>query len=181
MSIKNIDGTIFELRKPNPMMNNQELWSKTEKYVIHNRIGQRIILETQEEEKKEKEEKIDLSQPIIVEGLSAKKVEQIEIKKISIWCLPANIQETIDPLYQEKYRKIVYGNKFIFEGIIEEQQDLFIKIWTDLKIVTLGSIIYPKTYDKRWWRIESIEAKDGMFLLTGLITDYHPDFSDSQK
>lgn len=188
MALKNRDGTDFRLNKPNPIMASQKLWGKEVKLIFHNKIGKTIILpdeiravkpiifDTQVIEKA----KVTLTkeEPLIVKQLEEPEVGLVEEDKIQIWCLPASYKEYKDALYGEKYLKVRYGNKFMFEAITLEQDDLSFILWTNTKAVTQGSILFPRSHDKRWWQVQSIKEQDGGYILAAMISDYQPKFSD---
>jgi hypothetical protein len=180
MTIKNTDGSIFHLQKPNPIMMTQEQW-EPEKLIFYNKFG-KMVEEDHSIKKIEVKKEIQLpkpqkpDEPKIIEKIEVPKAEEIE-NKIQVWCLPGFYKEVTDPLYGEKYTKVTYGKKFMFEAILEDHNDLFIKMWINTKSVTVGSVIYPRISEKRWWRVQSIDQHKDMFLLTADSSDYYPDFS----
>lgn len=98
------------------------------------------------------------------------------IEKTFIHCLPATIRDRVDNLYGDSYKTIQYGQPTSFEGVILQQQDLMIQIWTDIEI-SKGSVLYPKINSKSWWRVQKSEPMKGGWLLTGIISDYQPSFT----
>ncbi len=177
MALRNKDGSVFKLNGPNPIMTQQTLWN--DKYIIHNKIGRRVVI-ADSQEIQEPILKPQTKEPQIVESLGKKEEIRVESPNdpIQVWCQPANYVEVVDPLYGEKYKKIKYGKKFMFEAIIVEHEDLFMIFWTNTKAVTPGSVIYPRSRDKKWWRIESVKEDQGGYLMYASITSHHPDFSD---
>jgi hypothetical protein len=178
MALRNKDGSEYTLSKPNPVMASQELWDETS-YVLHNKFGK--LVEDRGSEKsiiRVREPIIPQkpNEPTIVEAIKVPTAAEIE-NKIQVWCLPGFITEVVDPLYGEKYNKVSYGKKFVFEAILEDHNDLYIKMWVNTKSVTIGSILYPRISEKRWWRVKSILKEKEMFLITADAADYHPDFS----
>ena len=107
------------------------------------------------------------------------KSENSEIQKVFIHCLPAVIKEKKDSLYGESYKTIKYSEPISFEGVILNQEDLFIQIWTDTDLVGVRSILYPRTNSKNWWRVQEKEEKKNGWLLTGILSDYQPSFINS--
>lgn len=179
MALRNKNGSEFTLPKPNPVMVSQELWDETS-YVLHNKFGKLV-----EDSNVEKPIRVAVREPIlpqksneptIVEAIKVPTATEIE-NKIQVWCLPGFIAEVIDPLYGEKYNKVSYGKKFVFEAILADHNDLYIKMWANTKSVTVGSILYPRISEKRWWRVKSILKEKEMFLITADAADYYPDFS----
>lgn len=161
MAIKNKDGTVYKLTCPNPLMQEQDIWSAD--VIFHNHFGIKVCIPD------------PARKPIIKEEV-VKELPQVVVEPsfmADIWCLPAIYEEVVDPLYGEKHKRINYGNKFVFKAKLMEMSDLFIILWTENQEVTEGSIIFPQVKDKRWWRVA--EIKDN--LLRCVITDYQPNFS----
>ena len=98
------------------------------------------------------------------------------IEKVFIHCLPAKIREKKDDLYGEVYKTIQYETPTSFEGVILNQTDLGIEIWTDANQITKGSIIYPKLGAKRWWKVHSKTEKAGGWTLIGVPSSFQPSF-----
>jgi len=70
-----------------------------------------------------------------------------------------------------------YGTKFVFDGADVEQSDFQYMFWSQQQLTT-GSIVYPKTMHKRWWRVEQQSPYErGGFLTLCNISTICPDFS----
>jgi hypothetical protein len=172
MALKNADGTTYTLSKPNPIMLNQTLWR--DKCILHNIVGRKIMID-------------DVVVSVPVPKPTEKPAEPQVVEKLEeptpdpnvtqIWCLPASYKEVVDSLYGEKFQRLVYGKKFLFDAIIIESEDLYLTLWTDTRAVTAGSVIYPRNQDKRWWRVQNVKEENG-YLIYAMVTDYQPDFSD---
>jgi hypothetical protein len=98
-------------------------------------------------------------------------------------CSPAEIREREDDLYGDIYKTIQYGEKFTFESVILERNDLYIRFWTNVDL-SEGSVVYPSKYrsgvkygEHRWWRVNQSTEKSGGYLIQAVVSDYHPDFS----
>ena len=173
MTIKNKDGSLFQLNKPNPLMKTQSLWK--DKYILHNcewepvAVEENVVLPTKEE--------VIPEQPTIVPVLEAPATSD---GRIRVWCQPAQVREHVDKLYGQKFQRVKYGKKFLFEALVMEEDDLYMVLWTNTKAVTLGSVVYPQNQDKRWWRINSIEEKDGGYALMAIACEFTPEFSSQQ-
>jgi len=156
MAIKNKEGGVFSLSKPNPIMISQSLWSKDEIATLHGKFGKKVLIE----------------EVVVI----PEKVESVPKEEFEIWCLPAYYESKEDPLYGDTHAVKKYGNKFIFKGSIIEAEDLYIVISCSDDRVTEGSVIFPKNKDRRWWHI-SRKAKlpDGI-ILQGTVSDYQPSF-----
>lgn len=192
MAIKNRDGSIYSLQKPNHIMLEQQLWTRSERFILHNSFGKIIIWEISptptvneslveaEERAEEKEVKEKVKEEVTTAPPPNKKPAKTKIPTIKVLCLPAQMEEIVDPLYGEKYYSdISYGKKFMFDAVIESQNDINISLFTPSSLVTAGSVIYPQTNEKRWWRVHNVVLMDDrqIYNVRGTITDYHPDFS----
>jgi hypothetical protein len=98
--------------------------------------------------------------------------------KVIIHCLPASTKEHFDDFYGEHYNKISYGDKFSFEAVIVENEDLAMTFWTTTDKVTPASVVYPQVGEKRWWRVQTKIEKSGGYLIYAIISDIQPDFSN---
>lgn len=185
MAIKNKDGSTYGFTKPPPQMAEQVFWDK-EKIVMHNKFGMRYLRERKEEDEIDlsrlrKEIKIpEMKSGIkIVEKIQEYKPKQLAEDVIEAWCLPcAKIIENHDPLYDERYDKIEYGETFIFKTRLLALEDLSIKFITDIKIdIPDESVVYPITASRRWWRIKGHKDVEDTRIYLGTISDYQPNFN----
>jgi hypothetical protein len=103
-----------------------------------------------------------------------------DLQKHFVWCLPATMSEKVDELYGDRYTTIKYQRPFSFEAIIVENSDLMFKMWTTVDKITRGSVLFPRVGEKRWWRVEEIEAKSGGFLVFGMPSDFQPSFTENR-
>jgi len=198
MVIKNKNGTVFKLRGPNPLMKKQKSWDDNEDFILHNCEWDNETLEDHggvvveksdfnvksdlqaEEPIKEEpikiKEKIDNAPKSESTSYEPQKTFQLE-NKIKIHCLPLITTEHHDELYDEIRKSQQYGSKFLFEGIIINQNDFSLIFWSDIKKMEKGSIVYPQTKEKRWWKITKKEPKGWGFIFTTTPSDIQPDFS----
>ena len=104
--------------------------------------------------------------------------------KTFMYCLPATMRDRRDSMYGEKYQTIQYGKPFSFEGVILGEEDMRIVIWTNVPLVTKGSIVYPKRRRDgvmdahRWWRVQELEEKNDGWLMAGYPSDFTPAFDN---
>lgn len=98
------------------------------------------------------------------------------IEKVFIHCLPAYLRERRDALYGDSYKTIQYGKPTSFEGVILQQSDLAIEVWTDTDQISIGSVLYPKMGYKRWWRVQEKTQKGGGWVLMAMPSDHQPSF-----
>lgn len=152
--LKNKNGTPYQLSSPNKIMMSQTLWDS--KGILYNKVGKVIKFNKQ-------------LAPI-------SKIDVILSNSMQVWCQPAIYEEIADPLYGDLKRKLKYGSKFMFEAVINQQTDFSISLSSSHEI-PIDSVIFPKNYDKRWWKITECLKKDEYFILKGVISDYQPYFS----
>lgn len=99
-----------------------------------------------------------------------------DLEKTFIHVLPAIIKNKKDYLYGEEYQTIEYLKPTSFEGIVLEELDILMKIWTDTDQFKPGSVLYPKMQGKRWWRIQEVVKKPQGYFLICAPSDYQPSF-----
>ena len=102
--------------------------------------------------------------------------DDVDIEKVFIHCLPAFTRKKKDELYGDEINMIKYGDPVSFEGVMLQQEDFFIKVWTDVENINIGSILYPKTNFKRWWRVQEKVIKGTGWILIAMPSDYQPSF-----
>jgi hypothetical protein len=171
MAIKNKDGSIYCYSKPNPVMNSQSLWPKSEEIKFHNKFGQRTYSQPEPEKIK-----VEIKEAGIVIEKSKESTEK-DVDVFDVWCLPATVITKVDPLYGSNYNRIKYGDKFTFEAKVYETTDLYLKLITKQEVPE-NSVIFPLNTDRRWWRIKSNESygDSNFWIVTSQISDYQPNF-----
>lgn len=93
------------------------------------------------------------------------------------YCAPVVATSTTDDLYGEVYHRLRYGEKYLFNAVVIDENDLGIQIWC-AQPITENSIILRKTHlGDRWWKIKQVEQKTGGYLAVGIPSDISPDFS----
>jgi len=125
------------------------------------------------------QEFVDRKTVVIPDKQREKEIQKEQLEKVFIHCLPAKIRTKKDDLYGDVFQTIQYGNPTSFEGIILQQEDMGMIIWTDATDIGEGSVLYPKTNFKRWWRVRKKEQKANGWLLNCLISDYQPSFEEN--
>ena len=97
--------------------------------------------------------------------------------------LPIHLIDKTDELYGEVRKVRKYGTKFDIESVLMEISDLAIQILSDSK-VERNFVIYPSKYRNgedaginRWWKVIEVKENDGNYLIQGIPSDFHPDFS----
>ena len=203
MVLKNKDGTPYRLASPNPVMKTQILWGN-EKFILHNMkwsgeiyqdtmqsqqpaktksflsdLEESKVVETQVEPEIKEEPKSTVYEAKVEVHEDKTRIEEEtkpDIEKIFIHLLPATIKTKVDELYGDIKKTVFYGQPTSFEAVELEHQDFHYKIWTEIEI-GIGSILYPKTNNKRWWKVKSKEQKANGWLITSMPSDYQPSFT----
>jgi len=213
MVIKNKDGSVYKLKGPNPLMEDQAFWNDLENFTLHNTEWKKTVFgDDGELIPRDSNFQVNSASPVVEPEIEKPKpkppnevklppihdsqVDAVELKnepkekpknnnefptiknKVVIHCLPALIKEHFDDFYGEHYNKISYGDKFSFEAVIVENEDLSMTFWTTTEEVTPASVIYPQVKEKRWWRVQTKIEKSGGYLIYAVVSDIQPDFSN---
>lgn len=208
MTVKNKDGTSYRLRGPNPIMKDQNRWDRSQ-LTFHNlrwngvTIPDEAIVKPFESDFNGpdaptvvQDEEPGFTDPYINGPVLEIKTETIQapvgqpqppakvpdsIPRIVVWCLPATIREKKDALYGDVQRTIQYGVKFTFEAVVVENGFMDYTIWTTVGHITEGSVIFPQSEDRRWWRVQKIDPKTGGYLIFCTMSEFQPDFLAGQS
>lgn len=159
---------------------------KTEPIIKPEKIEE-FIKEVSEIKEEIKEETPKIETPKIEKEASETKddgyVEVGDDSILLVHILPIYLVDKVDELYGETRKIRKYGNKFEIESVLMEISDLAIQILSDSKIER-NSIMYPSRYKNgedaginRWWKVTHVEENDGNYLIQGIPSDFHPDFS----
>ena len=163
MTIYNLNGSEYILEGPNPLMKKQEHFKD---FVLHNfnwkpEVKEKIsIVVPKKSDFHVKEDPPELPESKIVEKIESHDPPSIDSNITRIHCLPVKIEQKIDELYGETRLVSTWGNPFLFEAIILDQNDFMINFWTNIEIES-DSIIYPVNRDKRWWKVNNKQKKRG--------------------
>ena len=173
MVILKKDGSVYKLKSPNPIMQEQDLW---EKYIVHNmNLGEKSF-----EEKNVTLKEIVAPQIVNLEPTNKIVVEdkpkpQPKIKTTNMYLLPAVSRQIKDELYGDVKTKIEYQDQLLIETVILELTDRKLSFWTRIDIAQ-NSIVYPQTQDKRWWKIITKQEKTGGWQYETIFSEYQPSF-----
>lgn len=180
MAIKDKNGNVFKLRGPNPILEKQEIWDKSQVKLI-NITQEELVVEDEKnpiEQFKEEYQVPDIAEiiePVIIDTQEETQ-KLIDRNKVSFLCVPRQDLKYKDETYGETYTKTVYLEKFQFEAVILDEQDLFLKFWTTHEI-SIGSIVYPQNVEKRWWKVTEVESKPAGAAYLCSVSDLNPEFS----
>jgi hypothetical protein len=105
--------------------------------------------------------------------------ERITLRKKTYSCLPMYLKKTVDELYGDESVEQVFGNKFNFDGVPMENNDLMFTFWTKTKLEQ-GSIVFEGGVERNssWWQVQKTEPDSGGYITTAIISDFNPDMSD---
>jgi len=102
---------------------------------------------------------------------------KIRQKKIQVYCLPVFDRKVKDDIYGDTFTVKAYGDKFTFEAVMVEEEDLFCRFWTNTEIPA-SSVVYPRNHSRRWWQVQELELLDGGYMVYAAPTHANPDFTD---
>ncbi|NIQ14598.1 MAG: hypothetical protein GTO02_09410, partial [Candidatus Dadabacteria bacterium] len=115
----------------------------------------------------------------IVKAIEESKPKHVSEDIVEVWCLPClEYTENTDPLYDESYAKIKYGETFKFRSRIRLIEDLYIQFITETNVeLPAESVIYPIMKNRRWWRVKGVKEVKGFYIYMAIISDYQPTFA----
>jgi hypothetical protein len=114
-----------------------------------------------------------------------KKDNHVEVPDSSVlivWVLPVKYIEKLDKVYNEIRKTKRFGQKYEIESIVLSMNDIEIQLLTDTK-VEKNAIIYASRFKNgdlgymRWYEVIKVTEQGENFIVEGIITDFHPDFS----
>lgn len=167
MVIKRKDGSIYKLVGPNPLMNEQEL---NPDVILHN-FGSHETVEF-------KDANLDIPELIEIKPVLPKTPElPVEIK-IEEKPKEVEIQPAVKPSKIASRLLLpivgVYDDKtFNCEGIILQNDDFLSVLWTNQEL-KVGSTVYPKNGEKRWWQITAVQALEHGWKNHAKLSAYQP-------
>lgn len=88
---------------------------------------------------------------------------------VSCWCQPAKYETHYDALYGESRNKVVWLDKFLFDGVIEDTSEMSFKIWAQVSIKP-PSIIFVRPH-RRWWKVVASEPNGNGYTMTCMPSD----------
>lgn len=201
MAIRNRDGSLYKLTRPNPLAKDQEQWGND--LIVHNMGWEEEMVEEENRiPMPALEPIIKIKKPVLTEERAEVspalpnpelKVEPVPVLKprkktvsenaVVMHCQPAIIKQHHDMLYNETHTRIEYGEKTQIETIILELGDLAIRFKTEFPL-TKGSVVFPskftngeKFFDQRWWKVQKVSQMDTTWIAQGIVSDYQPDFT----
>lgn len=191
MPIKNKDGSFYQLSRPNPLMREQNFWDdskvvlynfKWKSIVVPSEIKEDVLIEPSYEEPANNiVPEVASCEDVVVSVSYQNKTEQNEDKvfkgQIRAYCLPAVVVEYNDRLYDQSYKTIHYNEKIIVDIKVISQKDINAVFYSKDDRITVGSILYPITMEKRWWKVIQVNE----LVLSGYevlceISDKQPSF-----
>ena len=190
MAIRNKDGSIYKLRGPNPLMQNQDSWDHSKVELINFSQDSEKVTDPQNPAKKFEQQHnvVDIGKKLKLEDIGKlvapvhpkeppkQPPSEIERRKIQFLAVVAIEHSTTDSLYGDVSRRIKYSAPTNFTGIILNQADIGIEFWTEFPIQP-QSIVFPQNQEQRWWRVTKIESRPSGVVAHGIPSDVNPDFS----
>ena len=196
MTIRNSDGSVYKLRGPNKLTTLHQRWdyskvefinfgwedsSLTNKETIRNKPFYNSSWEIIEVSKSSfthsSDLKINISGSCAIGNQKPTLPEELRKHKKVFLCQETSAVSRQDTLYGTSYRETIYGSTFSLEGIIFEYSDLNMSFW-GTKEVKIGTVLFPKDGNKRWWKSIRCYSKSGGFVIECIPSDYSPDLSE---
>lgn len=179
-TMKNADGTPYQLQSPSVLSKTQEWWDYNQ-IILHN-FEQEISTNTVVDANILPPIPPPLPNPVQIKIEQPKENKETQI--ISTFCLLSKIKESVDPLYGEITRTQEYGEVIKIQIIFVNKTDLAIVFLANTKI-TEGSIIYPSKFingkklnDFNWWKVVSVNHEENKYVYEAIISDFHPYFEE---
>lgn len=125
---------------------------------------------------------VKIEEPVKVEEPKKNSIEIPDDQVLIVWVLPVKYVEKIDKVYGEIRKTKKYGQKYEIESAVLNMNDLEIQIITDT-LVEKNAIIYASRFKSgdlgyaRWWEVLKVTPQGENYIVEGIITDFHPDFS----
>lgn len=110
-------------------------------------------------------------------SVSTKVARIFQERGLEFHCAPVIQVLMKDELYGHQYSMNRYGDKFIFDGVVIEENDMELIYWC-VREMTKGSVIMPKRTESRWWRIEEVNTKSGGYVVRAIPSDVNPSFEN---
>lgn len=172
--IKNKDGTLFRISRPNPMLSNQDLWEDGSKFILHNfNVKEEVV----DYPRIEDIEPIEIKVPIKETPIPGMKLKPRKEDIGLAYCMPSIISMNVDRIYGESRPTISYGPQFKFEIVVKAREDLSIQLWTNLlDKIERQSIIYIPS-QRRWWSVQQIVTVEDGILLNCVPSSTQPSFA----
>ena len=192
MVIKNPDGSIYQLKKPNPLLKSQDLSDPT--HIVHNFNAEEFIIRYKTKKIIPNSFPADIGkleplpilpqqpvapdpiippEPVVIEEEYEEETNEVD-NKVSCWCLPGDWKKYRDTLYDETRTNAVWGDKFMFDGIVLDMNEMNYQIWTQIKI-NPPSIIFTRA-ERRWWKVMEVNPESDGFTMTCMPSDTRPRF-----
>lgn len=205
MALKNRDGTAYRLAGPIPFMREQAMWENYQLHnfrfkgvTVEDKGPLQIAQEarlgfveeladlTRADEEFVAEPVVDVKLEEPLPPVAETKVQQPPTavssmlkhspNKVTVYCLPGTMKKMKDDLYGEVRSQVVYGDPFVFEGVVLYGDDTSLSLWCPTDQIGKGSILYPQNAEKRWWRVMAVEPNMQGWMLHTTISDYQPQF-----
>lgn len=115
----------------------------------------------------------------VVLNVEPKLARLLKQRGVEFYCAPAvGERKHTDSLYGSSYETTVYGDQFVFDGVVIDHSDLQLQFWC-VRAVTKNSVVLRKIKEggERWWRVIEVEPKTGGYLVLCVTSDSNPDFS----
>ena len=190
MPIRNPDGSLFTLDKPNPALLSQGIWDDVQ--VIQNfdyeelsyipsrwRMRPTTVPPPTPVQTEAPPPQSPPPPTVVVEEAPPARIEFKPTDRRRLVChvLPVEVLVTTDPLYGETQRRQAYGTQFTMEVEFRDSNDFSCLLWTNsIKELRIGSIIFVSE-DRQWWQVRRVSEEDGGLLIECMVSSQNPSFA----
>ncbi len=173
MPIRNKDGTLFKLQGINPLMKDQDHWENDEEgWQIHYVESEEDVVVRKEPSREAQRPLPQPPNPIPApkpkEPEPQRRADYSGYDRLLLYCLPVTFtSEDVDPLYGQKKRIPIWGDKFNFEAVCIDSNGLTAVFFATLPDdvagkLERGSILYVFK-ERQWWKINGTQREgDGV-------------------
>ncbi len=174
--LKKFDGTPYSLRRANPAMDGQSVWDGFISYNLENYEVFSYFPKSLKIKKIEKREE-PVKEIVVIEPSSPATPVLItpqDTEKMKCWVLPTETRITVDTVYGEEIKRIVWGKKFQIDVSIEDINGLRCVLSTnDISSINRSSIMFV---DGQHWKVENTSKENDILLIKCVASDQTPSF-----
>ena len=183
MAIRNRDGSIYEISKPNPIRRSQNDWNM-ENVVLWNMKNLNDSDRPSKYEtpvklpgpSKKKESSLDRTSSNTLMNANAAQQKANDDQTVECFAVSYERNGRIDSLYGDRSSSYRFYDQKTFHVHVIRDTDLSFQ-FTTKETLELNTIIFPKDQSSRWYKIDQIDTEDGTRTVLAVPSDITPTFS----
>lgn len=206
MAIRDKDGSVYQLRGPNPLLQNQREWDRSQIVLLNCGWKGEVVEDVRSPVKESRANVRDIAEELSLKPNAAfvpasqfvaeaaappKGPVNIDVDErlgrilkergVQYHCAPVvGYRSRRDPVYDSVTETPAYGEPYTFDAVVVSESDFQLQFWC-VRAVSKHSVVYRKAggakLDGRWWRVDDVAPKTGGFLVLANLSDVSPDFS----